>query len=394
MLTDTKIKSLKPKEKPYKTGDAHGLYIYVSPSGGKYWRQKYRINGREKLLTHGEYPFISLQEARQLRDRAREQLSKGLDPGVEKKASKESKLNTFESVARDWHNTMAPSWSENHIQKVIVSLEKDIFPELGNCPISEIQAPEIKYTLKRIEKRGSYEQANRVAQRVNSVFRFALSSGLIEYNPAQTIRDVLKKPEEKNYNSIDPSEIPEFLEALNRYEGHPIVKLATEFLMLTFVRTSEMRLAQWTEFDMKRKIWEVPANRMKIKKNKNGEPMPHLVPLADRAIEILELLKSYTGNRDYVFASPTKPRNPISNNTILKSIERMGFKGRMTGHGFRHLASTVLNENGHRSDVIERQLAHSDHSVRGIYNKAQYINERRALMVFWDNYLEHSRDLN
>jgi len=387
MLTDTKIKALKPKDKPYKIGDSNGLFIYVTPTGSKRWRQKYRINGREKLLTHGEYPFVTLQEARGLRDDARALIAKGKDPSTEKKVKKDTKHNTFAFIARDWHDTMTPSWSDNHVQKVIISLESDIFPYIGNSPISEITAPQVVTALKRIEKRGAYEQANRVAQRVNAVFRHALAGGLINHNPAQSIKDTLKKPEKKNYNSINPKELPEFLEALDTYDGHPIVKLATEFLMLTFVRTGEMRGAKWQEFDIGNKLWEIPAERMKVKKNRNGEPLPHLVPLSTRAIEILATLKIYTGKRDFVFASPTKPRSPISGNTILQALKRMGYGGKMTGHGFRHLASTILNEKGYRSDIIEMQLAHIDSSVRGIYNKAEYIGERVLLMTFWGDYL-------
>jgi len=385
MLNDTKIRGLKAKDKPYKVGDSNGLFIYVTPTGSKRWRQKYRINGREKLLTHGEYPFVTLLEARELRDKARELISKGKDPSTEKKTKQANKKNTFEFVARDWHNTMTPSWSANHVKKVIVSLESDIFQDIGNTPLEEITAPQIVASLKRIEKRGSHEQANRVAQRVNAVFRYALAGGLITHNPAQSIKDTLKKPDKKNYNSIDPKELPDFLEALAAYDGHPIVKLATEFLMLTFVRTGELRGAKWPEFDIKNKLWEIPAERMKVKKTKNGEPMPHLVPLSDRAVEILETLKTYTGGRKYVFASPTKPRDPISSNTILQALKRMGYGGKMTGHGFRHLASTTLHEQGFDSDVIERQLAHLDRSVRGVYNKAEYIEKRRSLMKHWSD---------
>ena len=239
MLKDTKVKNLKGKEKPYKLGDSNGLFIYVTKNGTKFWRQKFRFNGKEKLLSHGEYPFVSLQKARQLRDEARQLLSEGKDPSQAKKAAKISTKNTFEAIARAWHDTMTPSWSDNHSQKVIVSLEKDIFQIIGDQPIYELNAPLLVDALKQIEKRGSYEQANRVAQRVNSVFRFAAASGLIEHNPAQHIKDTLKKPEKRNYNTIDASELPEFLQSLEDYDGHPIVKLATEFLMLTFVRTDK-----------------------------------------------------------------------------------------------------------------------------------------------------------
>jgi hypothetical protein len=250
MLTDTQIKSLKPKGKPYKVGDANGLYIYVSKTGNKYWRQKYRINGKEKVLTHGEYPFVPLQQARNLRDTARGQIKQGVDPSIEKRAEKVSKLNNFESVARAWHEAQRSDWSENHTQKVIVSLEKDIFPILGNVPITEITTPTLLDTLKTIEKRGAYEQARRVTQRCDSVFKYAIASGIASYNPAQDVQGALKKPKKQNYNSIDIKELPAFITSLNGLTAHPTVKLATEMLMFTFVRTSELIKAEWTEFDI------------------------------------------------------------------------------------------------------------------------------------------------
>jgi hypothetical protein len=238
MLKDTQIKSLKPKDKPYKLSDSNGLFIYVTKNGTKYWRQKYRYNGKEKLLSHGEYPFVSLKKARDLRDLARQLLSDGQDPSQAKRVAKIGTKDTFEAIARAWHDTMTPSWSDNHVQKVIVSLEKDIFGVIGDIPVMDIKTPLLVDTLKQIEKRGSFEQANRVAQRVGSVFRYAIASGLMDYDPAQHIKDTLKKSEKKNYNFISINELPDFLKALENYDGHPIVKLATEFLMLTFVRTS------------------------------------------------------------------------------------------------------------------------------------------------------------
>lgn len=380
MLTDTKLKSLKPKEKSYKVSDSHGLFIYVTKAGGKRWRQKYRINGREKLLTHGEYPFVTLQQARALRDAARGLIKQGIDPSIEKRSEKASKLNNFESIARKWHEAQKSDWSDNHTQKVIVSLEKDIFPSLGKIPIEEITTPLLLDTLKQIEKRGAYEQARRVTQRVDAVFKFAIAAGIASYNPAQDVQGALKKPKKQNYNSIDIKELPDFIKALSELDAHPTVKLATEMLMLTFVRTSELIKAEWAEFDLENAMWEIPAERMKKKRI-------HLVPLSDRVIEILHELNQYSGHRQYVFSSPNKPRNPLSNNAILQAIKRMGYAGKMTGHGFRHLASTTLNEMGYNSDAIERQLAHVDSSVRGVYNKAELIEERTKIMSEWSKLL-------
>lgn len=389
MLTDTRIRSLRPKEKPYKVGDANGLYIYVSKTGNRYWRQKYRINGKEKVLSHGEYPFVSLQQARSLRDAARGKIKQGTDPSLEKRAEKLGKLNSFESVARSWHKAQRSNWTDNHTQKVIVSLERDIFPSIGSTPINEITTPTLLDTLKIIDKRGAHEQARRVTQRCDAVFKYAIASGIASYNPAQDVQGALTKPKKQNYNSIDIKELPSFLAALNDVSAHPIVKLSTEMLMLTFVRTSELIKAEWIEFDLDKRLWEIPAERMKKKRT-------HLVPLADRVVDILEELKLHNGNRQHVFASPNRPSSPISNNTILQVIKRMGYAGKMTGHGFRHLASTALNEMGYNPDAIEKQLAHVDGSTRGVYNKAELIGERTTLMASWSKHVldNHYRSEN
>jgi len=385
MLTDTKIKSLKAKAKPYKVGDSHGLYVYVSKTGSKLWRQKYRIGGKEKVLSYGEYPIVGLAEARKLRDQAREQISKDIDPSLTKKLEKDQSTNTFAAIARSWHLAQASYWSENHTQKVIISLEKDIFPSIGQIPINDITPPLLLQTIRLIEKRGAYEQSRRVTQRCDSVFRYAIASGLCTYNPAQDLQGALKRPQKRNYNSIEFKELPDFLKALDEVEAHPIIKLATHLLMLTFVRTGELRGAEWSEFDLENRVWEIPAERMKKKRT-------HLVPLSEGAMEVLERLKPYTGHRQYVFASPNKPKVPISNNAILQLIKRMGYAGKMTGHGFRHLASTKLNEMACNPDAIERQLGHIDGSVRGVYNKAELLEQRASLMQNWyEIALEHER---
>ncbi len=224
MLTDTRIRSLKAKDKPYKVGDSNGLYIYVSKTGNKYWRQKYRINGKEKVLTHGEYPFVPLQQARNLRDAAKGQIKQGVDPAIEKRAEKASKLNSFESVARAWHESRRNEWTDNHTKKVIISLEKDIFPTIGGIPIDEITTPTLLDTLKVIEKRGSYEQARRVTQRCDSVFKYAIASGIASYNPAQDVQGALKKPKKQNYNSIELKELPAFISALRELSAPPHCK--------------------------------------------------------------------------------------------------------------------------------------------------------------------------
>lgn len=377
VLTDTKIKALKAKAKPYKVGDANGLYIYVTSKGKKYWRQKYRINNKEKLLSHGEYPFTTLQDARQKCFDARQKVKNGQDPAIEKKTEKAGQKNTFEIIARQWHDAQTPDWSDNHTRKVIVSLEKDIFPELGNIPINDLTTQILIEALRKIEQRGAYEQARRVGQRCDSVFKYAIAAGIATYNPAQDVQGALKKPKKQSYNTIHINELPDFIEALSNVSAHPVIKLAMEMLMLTFVRTGELIGAEWQEFDFDNRLWEIPQERMKKKR-------AHLVPLSDRVVEILEELKAYNGYRQYVFASPNKPRHHISNNAMLQVIKRMGYGGKMTGHGFRHLASTTLNELGFNPDAIERQLAHVDSSTRGVYNKAEFIDDRKNIMHQWE----------
>ncbi|MFQ3246466.1 MAG: integrase [Arenicella sp.] len=381
MLSDSKIKSLTfEKTRKRKHSDARGLFIYLGRNNSKLWRQKYRYQGKEKVLSHGIYPSVSLSMAREFRDLALSELAQGNDPSIVKRSRKVTTSNTFEKVARRWHENQKGVWSERYQHKVLISLESDIFPVLGNLPIDEITTPMLLSALSRIEKRGSYEQARRVTQRCDSVYKFAIASGIATYNPAQDVQGAIKKSVKTNYAFIKANELPEFLEAFNGVVSHPIVKLATEMLMLTFVRTGELISAEWHEIDFEKNIWEIPASKMKRDRD-------HLVPLSTRVIEILEEVKKYNHNHQYVFASPNKPRNPLSNNAILQLLKRMGYQGKMTGHGFRHLASTTLNELGYNRDAIENQLAHVDSSTRGVYNKAELLSERIKMMDEWSVYL-------
>jgi len=380
-LTDTAIKKLKPQEKPYKKGDSHGLYILIHPNGSKYWRQKYRINGREKLLSHGTYPLVSLSEARELRDKARKLIKDGVDPINQKRIDRRQAENTFKSIAIEWHATKQNQWTEKHAKRVIDTLTQDIFPSIGNIPINEIQTPQVIEALKRIERRGALEVAGRVAQRVNAVFKYAMASGLIMSNPATDVKVVLKKPIKKQHNALEREDLPEFFDRLRKDGGHPVVKLATRALVHTFVRTGELRQAKWSEFNLEERLWRVPKERMKM-------GVEHLVPLSDQMLLLLEDIRVHTGNREYVFASPNQPRKPLSENGILQCLYRMGYKGIATGHGFRATASTILHEMGYNSDAIERQLSHGEKDkVKAAYNRSKYLDDRVKIMQGWSDYL-------
>ncbi len=382
MLTDTKVKALKPKDKPYKVSDARGLYIHIQANGSKYWRLKYRFAGKEKLLSIGTYPDVSLADAREEMLAAKRQLRKNLDPSIEKKKLNVNLENTFEGIAREWHSKQVNLWSEKHAKQVLKSLQDDIFPYLGSRPISEITSPDLLAVLRRIENRGALDILGRVRQRCDAVFKYAIATGNATYNPAADLVHALKSPKKRNYNSLKKEELPELLDALEKYPGDPITKLGLKLLLLTFVRTGELIGARWEEINWDEHMWTIPAERMKKKRE-------HLVPLSIQTNSVLEELKPFTARYEHILASPRKSWQPISNNTLLYGLYRMGFHSRMTGHGFRTTASTTLNEVGFNPDAIERQLAHvPGNKVRGVYNKAEYLPERIKMMQAWADLLE------
>ena len=375
MLTDTKVKALKAKDKPYKIFDARGLYLQVRPTGSKYWRFKYRFAGKEKLLALGTYPDISLCRAREKREEARTQLGDNKDPASEKKKVKVKLASTFETWAREWHAQQEHSWSDSYASKVLISLEADVFPYLGSQPISEIEPPELLAVLRKIESRGTVDMARRVRQRCDAVFKYAIASGQATYNPAADLAGALKVPEKRNYASLDVKELPELLEKIESFPGDPTTGLGLKLLFLTFVRTGELIGSRWGEFDLDEKLWTIPKVRMKMKRE-------HLVPLSRQTLNVLEELKPITGRHEHVLASPVRSWQPISNNTLLYGIYRLGYHTRMTGHGIRATASTTLNEMRFSPDAIERQLAHVERNkVRGAYNKAEYLPERTKCVL-------------
>ena len=363
--------------------DSGGLYLEALPAGGKHWRWKYRIGGKEKRLAIGTYPATTLAQARHARDEARKKLIDGVDP-VQSKLDARLAVRvrmgtTFEAVARAWFEHWRGPKTARHAEYVMRRLEADVFPALGNKPITDITAPQLLATAKAIESRGALDIAKRSLQTCGQVLRYAVAHGILERNPAADVRpgDALKARKKTNYARLEGKEVPTLLRKIDTYQGTPHTRLAMQLMALTFVRTGELIAARWDEFDLDAAEWRIPAERMKMR-------MPHVVPLATQAVEVLATLHELRGLSDFVFPGGRSHERPMSNNTILKALERMGFKHRMTGHGFRSIASTMLHELGFRHDVIEIQLAHQErNAVSAAYNHATYLKERRQLMQAW-----------
>ncbi len=388
MLTDTRIKTAKPQEKLYKLTDERGLHLSVYPNGSKLWQMRYRFDGREKTASLGPYPEVSLAQAREKRDQMRKQLASEIDPVQAqrqvKAAKKLAQENSFEAVARKWFEGWKAARSLRHADYVIRRLEADVFPAIGKRPIAEIQAPELVAMMKAIEKRGALDIAKRCYQMTGQVFRYAIAHGLAQRNPASDVKpgDVLASRRKENYARIDARELPDLLRKIEGYQGTPTTRIAIKLLALTFVRTSELIEARWDEFDLQTAQWRIPAERMKMR-------TPHIVPLSSQAVQILQVLHGVTGHSTLLFPGQRDHAKPISNNTILKALERMGYKGRMTGHGFRGLASTILHEHGFDHAHIELQLAHQErNAVSAAYNHATYLRQRTDLMQWWADYLD------
>lgn len=389
-LTDTKIKAARSEKTAQKLSDGAGLFLLVTPAGGKYWRLKYRFGGKEKQLALGVYPDVTLAKARVKRKAARELLADGQDPSLVKKEEKRLLIlqgrSTFEAVAREWHELQSNKWTPVHCRQVLSSLEQDIFPAIGSRPVDEITAAELLDVLRTIEQRGALEVAARVLQRCGAVFRYSIATSRARANPAADLKGALRPPVKRHYAALDARDLPLFLKCLDAFPGHKITELATKLLLLTFVRTGELRAAKWDEFDLEENLWRIPAKRMKMK-------VEHLVPLSDQVIQILDELRPITGRCELLFPGMRDAYKPMSNNTILRGLKRMGYLGRTTGHGFRTTASTTLNEMGFEPDAIERQLAHGErNTVRAAYNKAQYLDKRRVIMQAWADYLDSLKD--
>lgn len=387
-LSDTTIRNAKPADKPRKLADGGGLYIEVAPSGGKWWRFKYRFEGKEKRLSLGVYPDVGLKDAREKHAEARKLLAAGVDPSANKKASKaaqgERAANSFEIVAREWFDKHTPSWKENHSSKIIRRLEVDIFPWLGACPVGEITAPDLLAAVRRIESRGALETAHRALANCGQVFRYAIATGRAQRDTAADLRGSLPPVKEKHHASItDPKAVGELLRDIDGYQGAFITRCALRLAPLVFLRPGELRKAEWAEIDLDKAEWRIPATRMKMN-------AVHIVPLASQAVAILRELHPLTGLGKYVFTGARTTTRPMSENAVLGALRRLGYTtDEMTGHGFRSMASTLLNEQGFNRDAIERQLAHAERDgVRAAYNYAEYLPERKRMMQQWADYLD------
>ena len=385
-LTDAKIRNAKPQAKPYKITDGEGMFLLVAPSGSKYWRLKYHFAGKEKLLAMGVYPEVSLGDARECRAQARKALAAGKDPGEAKKEAKRLSVlkseNAFEVVAREWYEQRKHQWAASSAKVVLMHLERHVFPKLGHRPIANITAPDVLSMLRVVENNGTLDTAHRVMQTCGQIFMYAIATGRAERNPVPDLRGALKTAVTKHHAYLKAADLQDFLERLESYDGGLQTKLALRLLMLTFVRTTELRAAEWTEVDFDKCEWRIPAERMKMKEL-------HIVPLSGQAAAVLLELKKHTGNQKYLFPNQHNLFTFMSENTMLYALYRMGYHSRTTGHGFRSTASTILNENGFPPDVIERQLAHAERNkVRAAYNHAQYMPERRTMMQWWADYLD------
>jgi integrase len=388
-LTDTGIKKAKPGEKPIKLFDGDGLFLHVMPTGSKIWRLAYRVDGKQKMITFGKYPEVSLAQAREKGLEARKQLAAQVDPVADRRATKQAKAvaskNNFEAVAREWwaHWKHART-SDHHVDQTLRRLEADVFPAIGTRPIAEIEAPELVAMAKEIEKRGAGELAKRSLQTCGMIFRYAIANGKASRNPAIDIRpsDVLKARKVENYARVGAGELPQLLRKIEAYQGRPTTRLALKLMALTFVRTSELIEARWAEFDLDAARWDIPAERMKMRQ-------PHIVPLSPQAVDILRTLHTISGGRELLFPGERDHSKPMSNNTLLKALDIMGYKYTMTGHGFRGVASTVLHEHEFDHAHIEAQLAHATRSsTSAAYNHAIYLKQRSEMMAWWGNYIE------
>ena len=384
-LTDAKLRTLSETGKHF---DGAGLYLELTAAGGRYWRLKYRIAGKEKRLALGVYPSVSLKDARELASQARQVIQSGEDPAEQRKAAKSKAVhesaNTFRAVALAWMGHQSARWEPATRERIRSSLESNVLKVLGARPLASIKPLEVMNAVKAVEARGASEQAGRVLQRVKAIYRWAVIHGRLDSNPMLDLMpaEILKPRAVRHRAALDAKELPAFLAQLEAYDGDPHTVHALRLLMLTGTRPGEVRGARWDEVDMDASMWTIPAERMKIRQE-------HRIPLSSQALELLQSMQVLTGERVLIFPSPFYPSKPLSENTFNSAMARMGYKNLATAHGFRALFSTVANETGWRPDVIERQLAHKERNeVRAAYNRSTYMAERTKLLQWWGDYLE------
>jgi integrase len=386
MLTDSLIRSVKRSNAPRKLSDGGGLHLLVAPNGGRYWRYSYRFKCKQKTLALGVYPDVGLAKARTRHAQAKRLLADGIDPAVERSSAGK----TFETVAREWHAHWMTNRHQRHAYYVLRRLEADVFPEIGSLRLGEIPASAFRNAVQKIERRGALDIAKRVLQTCGQIMRYAVANDLAPHNPVAEVKpaDILKPHKRRNFPRVDAKELPALLYAIDNYVGAEHTRLALRLMALTFVRTSELIGARWGELDFRTARWDIPANRMKMK-------TPHVVPLSKQALKVLEALRAISFDRDLVFPGDLNPTKPMSNNTLLFALYRMGYRGRMTGHGFRGVASTILHELGWPHEHIELQLAHQARDdTSAAYNHALYLKPRAQMMQAWADHLDSMRELH
>ena len=402
-LTDIKVRAAKPTDKQYKLTDGGGMHLLVHPNGSKYWRLQYRYEGKQKMLALGVYPEITLAEARVRRDEARKLLANGVDPGDKKKNDKveQSKARTFKEVAIEWHGTNK-KWSEDHAHRVLKSLEDNLFAALGERNIAELKTRDLLAPIKAVEMSGRLEVAARLQQRTTAIMRYAVQSGLIDYNPAQEMAGAVASCNRQHRPALELKRIPELLTKIDSYTGRPLTRWATELSLLIFIRSSELRFARWSEIDFEASIWTIPPEREPIpgvKHSHRGSKMrtTHLVPLSTQALAILKQIKQFCGAHDLIFIGDHDSHKPMSENTVNSALRVMGYdtKVEVCGHGFRTMACSSLVESGLWSrDAVERQMSHMErNSVRAAYiHKAEHLEERRLMLQWWADFLDANRE--
>lgn len=402
-LTDIKVRTAKPTDKQYKLTDGSGMHLLVHPNGSKYWRLQYRFDGKQKMLALGVYPEITLADARARRDEARKLLANGVDPGDKKKNDKVEleEARTFEQLAVEWHATNK-KWSEEHSRRVMKSLEDNLFPAIGKRNIAELKTRDLLAPIKAVELSGRLEVASRLQQRTTAIMRYAVQSGLLDYNPAQEMAGAVASSNRQHRPALELRRTPELLQRIDSYTGRPLTRLAVELTLLVFIRSSELRFARWSEIDFETSMWTIPAEREAIegvKHSQRGSKMrtPHLVPLSHQALAILKHVHELSGDRDFVFIGDHDHRKPMSENTVNKALRVMGYdtKVEVCGHGFRTMACSSLIESGLWSrDAVERQMSHMErNSVRAAYiHKAEHLDERRLMLQWWADFLDANRD--
>ncbi len=390
-LTDAKVRTAKPSPKPMKMADGGGLYLEVRPSGAKLWRYRYRLADKENVFAIGEYPEVSLAGARVEHEKARALVKQGVHPSHNRQAERLSTLtanaNTFEAVAREWISKKSPRWTPYYHRQVESFLGADVFPYIGKLPIRSVTAAHLLEIIRRIEGREAATVALLVRQWSSAIFRYAVATLRADNDPAAALRGAIHRPKVEHHKPLSREQIVEFMVALEKYGGYRTTVIALRLMLLTFVRTVELRKALWVELDLEHAEWRIPAERMKMRE-------PHIVPLSKQAVVLLEELKTYTGGRGFLFPNYRRPKECMTATTLNRALERMGFNGKgsigFSAHGFRATASTILNEMGYRADVIERQLAHAERDkVRASYNQAEYMDERVAMMQEWADFLEN-----